>query len=482
MGWAAGFEAGNRMGQGIIDSYNEGDRRRKEEELAAYAKGLGDRVQQSGMSDVGGLKTNDAEYAKQIAADNAFINEGTPQETSLATTVATAPAYTREQYYNDLAAKAAGLNLSDRADKYGYMAGVEGDRMYNRGREAKADTRADTESGWKKDDRARDQAVKQGVADIYKKNAEAQDGLEDQSKFTGNIASLVKGQGLEAAIRKSAGPNATPDEISAAIDAYRNALGTAETQKRAANQQGKYSELANLYGGIGQDPEKAEAFRKLSESEGITKGIELLKRGDLDAFNRTFNGSGDIRGVVKSTGKDKKSGDLIAEFVDPYSGQSSFVNVSDYERRMISLGDKAKLKELDSKAVENYAQANAANAAAGASTAHAGLLNAQKDEFKSGLKKPKYVVQGSEVQSSLGTPAVDDKGQPLADPMTGRQLINRNVKEEQRFYKWMQDNGITDTNEALAKWQAGARNIGVPTATRTRTYDPTRGGFVEVNK
>lgn len=70
---------------------------------------------------------------------------------------------------------------------------------------------------------------------------------------------------------------------------------------------------------------------------------------------------------------------------------------------------------------------------------------------KSGIKP--YKVEGSEVATVLGDPAVDKNGKPVVDIMSGRQIVNRNATREDAFYKWMAQNGITDTNEGLAKYK-----------------------------
>ena len=77
-----------------------------------------------------------------------------------------------------------------------------------------------------------------------------------------------------------------------------------------------------------------------------------------------------------------------------------------------------------------------------------------------------YKVEGSEVTALLGTPALDRKGQPIMDVMTGRQVVNRDPAKEQAFFKWLADHGITDTNQALAKVMKANRNM-MPAAART---------------
>jgi hypothetical protein len=69
-----------------------------------------------------------------------------------------------------------------------------------------------------------------------------------------------------------------------------------------------------------------------------------------------------------------------------------------------------------------------------------------------GKGKPpaQYKVEMNEVATALGKPS------GKADPFTGRETVNRDMAEEARFFEWMQREGLTDTNEALARWKAGA--------------------------
>lgn len=67
-------------------------------------------------------------------------------------------------------------------------------------------------------------------------------------------------------------------------------------------------------------------------------------------------------------------------------------------------------------------------------------------------KKPTYKTDTNEVATAFGTPAVDGKGRPITDPMSGRQQVNRNLAEEKKYRAWANQNGITDDNEGLAKY------------------------------
>jgi len=89
-------------------------------------------------------------------------------------------------------------------------------------------------------------------------------------------------------------------------------------------------------------------------------------------------------------------------------------------------------------------------------------INAVKAGVIPAVPDPKaYKVNVGEVSGALGTPAVDATGKPVSDPLTGRQVINRNPDKEAAFFKWMQDNKITDSDRGLAIYLA---NGGAPAA------------------
>ena len=216
---------------------------------------------------------------------------------------------------------------------------------------------------------------------------------------------------------------------------------------------------------------------KMAEAEGVPKLIEALKAFDIDGANKLWNSTGQGRGIIKSVGKDSRSGDLFAEVIDPYSGQkigaNGFVNISAIERAMMSAQDAAKMRETESKISENEAQAESARAAAGKHGAEAEQSRAETNRIRNGLSKSGDAkVEGNEVSSVLGTPAVDRKGKPLFDPITGRQQINRNLAEEDAFYRWMAKEGLNDTNAALLRWKSGERDANMPKAQPKKPSKP----------
>ena len=96
-----------------------------------------------------------------------------------------------------------------------------------------------------------------------------------------------------------------------------------------------------------------------------------------------------------------------------------------------------------------------------------GLNNAkaQNERDGKGENAKGYKVEMGEVSAALGTPAVDARGKPVSDPISGKQMVNRNPEEERKFFEWMQKSGIKDTNEALAAYlPTYNKKTGAPTA------------------
>lgn len=129
---------------------------------------------------------------------------------------------------------------------------------------------------------------------------------------------------------------------------------------------------------------------------------------------------------------------------------------------------KSATRANEANAVQSYASADAQRANAAESyagvrerNARAAQTNAETDIIRKTGVKPgsggssRYKVEMGEVAQALGTPAMNDDGKPITDIMTGRQVVNRNIAEEAKFFEWMKRNGITDTNEGLAKYMSG---------------------------
>lgn len=362
------------------------------------------------------------------------------------------------------------------------------DKLRSSQRQRAADAREDERFGREKKkwaaedaDAARTAAVKGGISAAFKGQREAVEGSDNYATYQSDLAGAVEGRGLEATIRANAGPDATQDEIDSAVEAYRQSIGDATAQHNAAGMGNLYKQMAGLYGEIGNDPEKAMKFMQMADAEGVPKLIEAAKAGNVDTMNKLWNSTGQARGIVKSIGQDKKTGDLHAVVIDPYSGKrigaNGFVNITAMERAMMSAAEVAKLRETESKIGENEAQASSARAAAGKYGAEAEqarienrILNETGENPTAGGGKG-YKVEASEVSAALGTPVLNRRGIPETDA-NGKPLYSRNVEEENRFYKWMKENKIKDTNEALARWMAGDKPAPAPKLRPAAPFDP----------
>ena len=202
------------------------------------------------------------------------------------------------------------------------------------------------------EDQARAQAMVPGYTDVQEFMAKGGEAAIREQIMANNNEAKAKGQ-----------LGTAPPQVDEIIAAYRQAVGDADTTKYQASQQKLYDTLAGLYAQSG-DAKAAADFRTKAEAEGVGKTIALLKENRIDEANRAFNGSGELRGFISNAGPDKKTGDLIAEVLDPATGKKSYVNVSELEKRLMGTMDQAKLAEVHSKTAENMAQKAAAQALA----------------------------------------------------------------------------------------------------------------------
>lgn len=239
----------------------------------------------------------------------------------------------------------------------------------------------------------------------------------------------------------------------------------------------------------------AQAFTKIQlqtaeRTEALGRTAAALASGNLDAVRDFYNQyvpdgarvtdvqkgeggqivvqreSADGRALPPHTLKD--TGQLLAalsSFKDPMKlydwSQNEF-------RNNLALKADARADRADGRAAASFSQGQADRAeakgdkAAKAAAAVAlykernpGATDAQLEAVRRGVidatpKDSAYKVEMGDVTTALGSPAVDREGRPKTDPITGRQMVNRDPKKEAEFFQWMRDNGITDTNKGLA--------------------------------
>lgn len=163
-------------------------------------------------------------------------------------------------------------------------------------------------------------------------------------------AKMAGGMGVEAMIRANAGPNATESELQQAMTAYRHSIGDAQANQNAAGMGELYKRQGEIWNNVGGDPVKAAAAYKMAEAEGLPQVIEKLKAKDVDGANKIWNSTGQGKGIITQVLQNEKGG-MMAVVVDPFTGKSQTVSVSDMERQMMSLKEQAGLNASEASTV-----------------------------------------------------------------------------------------------------------------------------------
>lgn len=193
-------------------------------------------------------------------------------------------------------------------------------------------------------DGERQDAVRNELSQAAQAQTAAAGNAGNYGAYQSSMAKVVAGKGIEGMVRANAGPNASESEIQQAIAAYKQSVGDAQSNQNSASMQELYKHQGQIWGGVGGDPVKAAAAYRMAEAEGMPKVIEALKANDVDGANKIWNSSGQGKGLIKDTWKDK-DGNLSATVIDPFSGKASTVNVSDMERQLLSLRDQLGMKK-----------------------------------------------------------------------------------------------------------------------------------------
>lgn len=334
-------------------------------------------------------------------------------------------------------------------------------------REAKQGERDDMRFGWEKSRNERE--IKQ---------ATEQDAEKDFGKqLDGQVGEWFKGR-----LKNPDGTERAPT-----IDDY-----LASSQFRAAKlfEAGKIDQAGQVLKDY-----NAQAFTKIQlqdaqRTEALGKTAAALAAGDLEAVKEFYNKfvpdgarvtnvqkgqdgqiviqreSADGRPLPAHTLKD--TGQMLAalsSFKDPMKlydwSQNEF-------RNNMALKADARADRAEGRAGASFAQGQADRAEAkNEKTAKAAAAmalfkernpnatDAQLEAVRRGVidatpKDSAYKVEMGDVTTALGSPAVDREGKPKVDPITGRQMVNRDPKREAEFFRWMRANNITDTNKGLA--------------------------------
>lgn len=184
-------------------------------------------------------------------------------------------------------------------------------------------------------DGQRQDAVREELSQAAQEQTAAAGNAGNYGTYQTDLAKVVSGKGIEGMVRAAAGPGVSESEIQQAISAYKQSVGDAQANQNSASMQELYKHQGQIWGGVGGDPAKAAAAYKMAEAEGLPKVIEALKANDVDGANKIWNSSGQGKGLISEVGKDGK-GNLLAKVVDPFTGKTQHVNVSDMERQLLS--------------------------------------------------------------------------------------------------------------------------------------------------
>lgn len=234
-------------------------------------------------------------------------------------------------------------------------------------------------------------------------------------------------------------PQAQPTQPQATTQAPRpNANQMLDLQSRMA--------FVGLKHGQTEGVDKLQQTMEKMRDEGFDKSLEMMKQGRYqEAFDR-FNSIGKEKrefvsakdGIYVTPAGDKIPTKLVtAKLAD---GTTTVLDTAKMEFQLMKAKDLVEMgqKSREVGAKEKIAEADKSKAAT---------------EAAKGVKPP-YKVELNEVASAFSEPAVDRNGKPITNPITGGQMMNRNQAKERDFMVWMQRNGITDTNEGLAKYLA----------------------------
>lgn len=116
-----------------------------------------------------------------------------------------------------------------------------------------------------------------------------------------------------------------------------------------------------------------------------------------------------------------------------------------------------------SEVFENKAQANSANASAGKYTAEADIERQKADRLRKTGSLPGTGAEGGEgalsstILNTLKVPALDAKGRPVRNPITGELETVVDLEAQKSFYQWADQNKRKPTATAFSQWEAQGR-------------------------
>lgn len=119
--------------------------------------------------------------------------------------------------------------------------------------------------------------------------------------------------------------------------------------------------------------------------------------------------------------------------------------------------------ESGAKVARDRGAANASNASAGKYSAEADIERQKADRLRTTGALPGTGAEGSEgalsstILRTLQVPAMDEKGRPVRNPITGELETTTDQEALRRFYTWAAGNSRKPTATAFSQWEAQGR-------------------------
>lgn len=123
-------------------------------------------------------------------------------------------------------------------------------------------------------------------------------------------------------------------------------------------------------------------------------------------------------------------------------------------------------QESDAKVARDRGAANASNASASKYSAEADIERQKGERLRTTGALPRTGAEGSEgalsstILRTLQIPALDEKGRPVRNPITGELETQTDQDALKSFYTWAAGNSRKPTATAFAQWEAQGRPSG----------------------
>lgn len=211
---------------------------------------------------------------------------------------------------------------------------------------------------------------------------------------------------------------------------------------------GEYLAMAQTMYGTGSKVDQA-SMAELNQQTGRIRDQALSNVGDVDTMNRlnTLAKPGETYMPFKTVGD-------TGATMNQATGQQAVVD--QVLRKLFA-------DESGAKVLRDKGAANSSNAAAGKYGAEAAQTKLESDILKSTGAKPGSGREASEgalsstILSTLKVPALDAKGRPVRNPITGELETTVDLEAQKSFYQWANQNNRKPTATAFTQWEAQGR-------------------------